>query len=112
MARTQETYIFDGTALLPIPEQDVYGQDPDLVGGLEELGFAKLDAFFPEELCSVWQKDPDDYLIEILLDGSQIRTIKVDGFPRLMDFIRSYLHPLVVVQSHGFRTAPKPQRAS
>lgn len=107
MPSMQETYVFDGKILVPVPEVDVYGVDGDEALDFTKLGYTKLDAFFPEELCIVWERDPDDFLVEICMNGAHIRTAKVEGFPRLMEFVRLYLHPLVVVQSLGNRTGEK-----
>jgi hypothetical protein len=99
----QETYVFDGQALLPVPQADVYGIDGE-DADLSDLGYVRQDACFPEQLCILWERESDDFLVEIVLNGCTIRTIKIEGFPRLMDFVRLYLHPLVVVQSFGIHT--------
>jgi len=101
----QETYLFDGKEIIPIPDVEVYGDEGDDPGSnLENLGYVLQDSFFPEQLCILWEKEPDDFLVELVLNGCSIRTIKIEGFPKLMEFVRLYLHPLVVVQSFGTRT--------
>ena len=97
------SYRFDGTKIVDSSEEEIFGidlvQSNDPTG---DAGFTRVDSFLKDELVTIYGKD-DVFIVEFVIDGSNCRFVRVDGFPMLLEFVSRYAHPLVELQSKGFR---------